>query len=98
MELTPRNVLITGAIGAVALFGVDRFIQYEAQQAGQVAGEAAREEVEEIDTDIADAQWARLQELLGDEDLRALIIQELEADGITDVADIITALEERDAP
>lgn len=90
--LRPRNIIAVGVIGAVALFGTDKFVDYEARHAGRVAGIEAREEIEQIN--IADDQWARLQELMGDEDLKALIVQNLEDDGITNVMDIIDALGE----
>lgn len=90
--LRPRNLVAFGMIGVTALVGVDRFVDYQARHAGRVAGAEAREEIEEIN--IADQQWARLQELMADSDLRELIIQQLEDDGISDVGDVIEALDD----
>lgn len=88
--LKPKNILAFGVIGSVALFGVDRFIDYESKQAGRNAGREARNQIEQ--TNIADEQWARLQELLADEDLKALLVQNLQDDGIENPMDIIEAM------
>jgi len=92
MELTPRNVISGVVIGAVALIGVDRFIDYEARQAGRLAGIEARQEIENIE--IADDQYNRLKELLANEDLRDLLVENLREDGIENPMDIVEALDE----
>lgn len=84
--LRPRNFIAVGVIGAVAIFGGGELADYY----GHRAGEAARDEIEEID--IAQEQWNELRQILADEDLRQVIVQELEADGVTGVSDVVEAL------
>jgi hypothetical protein len=86
--LRPRNIVCAGMIGAAAIWGGGQVAEYY----GQRAGEAAREEIEEID--IANEQWNELKALLADEDLRDLLVQNLRDDGIDDPMDIIEALDD----
>lgn len=84
----PRNIICAGVIGAVAIYGGGELAEYY----GHRAGEAAREEIEEVD--IANEQWNELKGLLADEDLRELLIRNLQEDGIDNPMDIIEALDD----
>lgn len=78
--LRPRNIVAGFVLVGVTLAGIDKFVDYEAAHAGRVAGQNAREEIEQVD--IADQQWSELKQLLADEDLRTLLEQKLQDDDI----------------
>jgi hypothetical protein len=86
--LRPRNVIAGFTLLGVVVVGGGELAEYY----GSRAGEAAREEIEEVD--IANEQWNELKGLLADEDLRQLLIDNLQEDGIDDPIDIIEALDD----
>lgn len=86
--LRPRNVITGFTLVGVVVIGGGEVADYW----GHRAGEAAREEIEEID--IANEQWNELKALLADEDLKDLLVENLREDGVEDPLDIINALSE----
>lgn len=84
--LRPRNIIAGFTLVGVLIVGGGEVAEYY----GHRAGEAAREEIEEID--IANEQWNELKALLADEDLKDLLVQNLREDGVENPMDIINAL------
>ncbi len=80
MNISTRKYLTICLLLVMSLIAVDRFVDYQARHAGRVAGESARQEIEQVD--IARSQYNELKRLLANEDLKALLAQKLEDEGI----------------
>lgn len=91
--LRSKNIVAAGVVLSLGFLGLGEAVDYYAERAGRQAGEAAREEIEEVD--IAGEQWNEIKALLADEDLRDLLVENLREDGIDDPMDVIEALGEQ---
>ena len=80
MNISTQRYLTICLLLVMSLVAVDRFVDYQARHAGRVAGESARQEIEQLD--IARSQYNELKRLLANEDLKALLAQKLEDEGI----------------